>query len=503
MTVILVHILNEVGRKSWLEEIMKCSKCNIESQNNDICPNCGRETETVSENKSKLVKLSSFFLYTGLFCILFTILFVIFMEYGFPDIFGIIFGVSIPIFLFSSLVTAIIGGIQISLNKYKQRDYKDNTSTMITLASILIFSSILIAPSILNVKSYAYRMMCGTNLSGLGKAIMIYANDYNEAIPWDSWCDKLVMYADVSPNQFLCQQDDVEYGESSYALNKNFIGQGIEIPSDAVLAFETDLGKRKGKKDFNVDQRLFAKEGFGDQEEYQNQVYESRWNQVAGPEALSITHHRGHGCNILFGDMHVSFETINRLADLNWGLKEGESFPKEVLEYIEEKPFVKYYIAGAIALVVFILSVIVCIKYKTNSISKVLLFGFIALIFGVVFGFFSEALHNSNLNFPVGPLVGAFLGFFIGVSYLSFVSNIIPKLNYPENSEYLIKSVAIAIGLLCALILHLMLDLIYDEGIYISLIGGLGYGIIAGTILGKIASGMIKTDTGTIHENKI
>jgi prepilin-type processing-associated H-X9-DG protein len=32
-----------------------------------------------------------------------------------------------------------------------------------------------------------------------------------------------------------------------------------------------------------------------------------RWNQVGGPAILTTEHHKGEGCNILFGDGHVEF----------------------------------------------------------------------------------------------------------------------------------------------------------------------------------------------------
>ena len=37
-----------------------------------------------------------------------------------------------------------------------------------------------IAPALLRLDAYASRMACGTNLSGIGKALLIYSNDYND-----------------------------------------------------------------------------------------------------------------------------------------------------------------------------------------------------------------------------------------------------------------------------------------------------------------------------------
>jgi prepilin-type N-terminal cleavage/methylation domain-containing protein/prepilin-type processing-associated H-X9-DG protein len=54
---------------------------------------------------------------------------------------------------------------------------------LIVIAIIALLMGILM-PALARVRMYAYRMTCGTNLSGIGKAIMLYANDARgEAYP--------------------------------------------------------------------------------------------------------------------------------------------------------------------------------------------------------------------------------------------------------------------------------------------------------------------------------
>ena len=112
---------------------------------------------------------------------------------------------------------------------------------LVVIAIIALLMGILM-PALARVRQIAYRMVCGTNLSGIGKAMLIYANDNEESYPiaglrneqwiedgkiWDfegqyhedafrgrsgratisSSLYLLVRYADVQPKQFNCKGD--------------------------------------------------------------------------------------------------------------------------------------------------------------------------------------------------------------------------------------------------------------------------------------------------------
>lgn len=174
------------------------------------------------------------------------------------------------------------------------------------------------------------RIICGIHLSGLGKAMLVYANDNNDEYPTaDEWCDLLVQYVDVRPKQFICHKSDAKIGESSYALNKNIIGKkASEIPPDVVLLFETNFGKDSAGRRELLGNRGWYK--FLDEvgvdwiREYSpaKKVYKRRWNQFGGPELLAGERHKGEGCNILFNDYHVEFVTPERLGELKWKVEE-------------------------------------------------------------------------------------------------------------------------------------------------------------------------------------
>ncbi len=178
--------------------------------------------------------------------------------------------------------------------------------------------------------------ICGTNLSGLGKAMLIYASDYDGQYPTaDKWCDLLIAYSEVSPKQFVCPLSDVIEGESSYAMNKNVVGKKVsEIPEDVVLLFETNFGKNPAGRQELLGNRDWYKElsSRGDRwdlkwiKKYRSseKVYKQRWNQFGGPEILTTENHKGKGCNVLFNNGHVEFVKTDRVGELKWEVEESE-----------------------------------------------------------------------------------------------------------------------------------------------------------------------------------
>ena len=85
------------------------------------------------------------------------------------------------------------------------------------------------------IRSISPSMVCGSNLSGLGKAMLIYANDYDEKYPTpDKWCDLLIQHGDLTEQPFRCLGNKKE--RCSYAMNPNCEPNS---PQDMVLLFET------------------------------------------------------------------------------------------------------------------------------------------------------------------------------------------------------------------------------------------------------------------------
>jgi hypothetical protein len=141
----------------------------------------------------------------------------------------------------------------------------------------------ILMPALVRVRQVAFRITCGTNMSDLGKIMLIYAGDYDEKFPTPSnWCDLLNEYEKINPEKFRCK--GAPEGPCNFAMNVNIEKLGTSSPPDMVLLFETQPG----------------------------------WNQAGGPEILTTDNHLGEGCNVLFVDMHAEFVTTSRLRYLRW-----------------------------------------------------------------------------------------------------------------------------------------------------------------------------------------
>ena len=174
------------------------------------------------------------------------------------------------------------------------------------------------------------RLVCASNVKGLGTSILVYAHDYDDRLPTlKNWCDLLIVCADVDPRAFRCPESDARESESTYALNKNVVGMKLsEIPGDVVLMFETDFGRTEQARTGRVKYRQYFKPFIERQQSIEhkqretrkgdNKVYILRWNQVGGPEDLTTEYHEGEGCNFLFADGHAEFVKKEALDTLRW-----------------------------------------------------------------------------------------------------------------------------------------------------------------------------------------
>jgi prepilin-type processing-associated H-X9-DG protein len=148
-------------------------------------------------------------------------------------------------------------------------------------------------PAFARTRAIAQRMVCATNLSGLGKAMLIYANDYNDMFPTPSkWCDLLIQYQEVTKQTLTCPSAPKE--TCSYAMNNDVEKLGTNAPPDMVLLFESSPG----------------------------------WNQAGGQEILSTDNHQGEGCNVAFVDGHIEFVRTKDLKNLMWEKEQSTPAPE-------------------------------------------------------------------------------------------------------------------------------------------------------------------------------
>lgn len=191
--------------------------------------------------------------------------------------------------------------------------------TILTVGAIVVLAGVVIRPMLQRpwVGCRGCGVVCGTNVSGLAKALKVYASDADILPPAEQWCDMLITWDFTTPKQFVCKHSDAIEGESSYAMNRNVAGRKLAgLPDDVVLLFETDFGKERGRRTAPIEDRGFYKVAPCVRPD--TRVHRKRWNQAGGPEILTTEHHKGEGCNVAFVDMHVEFVETADLAKLRW-----------------------------------------------------------------------------------------------------------------------------------------------------------------------------------------
>jgi prepilin-type N-terminal cleavage/methylation domain-containing protein len=225
---------------------------------------------------------------------------------------------------------------------------------LVVIAIIALLMGILM-PALARVRQIAFRMVCGTNLSGIGKAMLIYSNDYDDELPraggrnstWSGiipdWLALnrfnayglaadgsggsatisscfylLVKYAEVTPKSFICKGDSGttefkpadegagdrelidlwDFGPEprehcSYSYHMPFGLYALTTASEPGLAVAAD------RNPYIASPAAEAKE------------FPGLYNPDGGTEAVkagNATQHQEDGQNVLFLDNHVGFE---------------------------------------------------------------------------------------------------------------------------------------------------------------------------------------------------
>jgi prepilin-type processing-associated H-X9-DG protein len=247
---------------------MYCPKCGTENPDDArICSSCGSALKIAPADSSKPVAKTSGLAIASL-------------------VLALLSPFTCMIAAIPAIILAIVALVRISKS---QGQLKGNGLAITGLALPFIILPIIgilmgiLMPALARARQVAYRQLCATNISILGKAMLIYAGDYDEKYPTSSkWCDLLIECTDVAEEQFRCK--GAFEGPCNYAMNENAEIDGTASPPDMVLLFETSPG----------------------------------WNQVGGSEILTTDNHQREGCNILFADLHVEFVKTEDLANLRW-----------------------------------------------------------------------------------------------------------------------------------------------------------------------------------------
>ncbi len=253
---------------------------------------------------------------------------------------------------------------------------------LLVVISIIALLMAILMPALAKVKQLAHRMVCGTNLSGIGKSMIMYSTDNHEEYPiggdrrplpvwgdtaaWqallrpDVWTDSssvtscfylLIKFADAQPKQFICKGDvgsavfqlseipgvvitDIteawDFGPvparpgkyCSYSYNNPFwynnISYAVSTVTNPGCAIAAD---RNPYFDENAEPVI------GDNE-LREPVLDTEDGSYLDPDKKSSTAaHQREGQNVLFNDSHVKFERFPNCGVNNdniwkpWGMK--------------------------------------------------------------------------------------------------------------------------------------------------------------------------------------
>jgi len=226
---------------------------------------------------------------------------------------------------------------------------------LVVIAIIALLMGILM-PALARVRQIAFRMVCGTNQSGIGKAMLIYANDYDDEYPraggrnstWafglSNWLADnrfaayglsadgsggmatitssfylLVKYAEVTPKSFICKGDSgtTEFKPTEYAAgNRDLIDLwdfGPESINHCSYSYHMPYGlyalttSSESGMAVAADRNPWMKSPAA---EAKDAALLSSYNPEGGRELVNVGNaiaHQEDGQNVLFMDSHVSF----------------------------------------------------------------------------------------------------------------------------------------------------------------------------------------------------
>jgi prepilin-type N-terminal cleavage/methylation domain-containing protein len=256
--------------------------------------------------------------------------------------------------------------------KERSRPMKAKGFTLVELLVVIAIIALLMGilmPALSRVRQLAFRLTCGTNLSGIGKACLVYANDYEDDFPkagahkntWTKSIDQydltggdvrrvvyniqtgggqvtvssslflLVKYAEVTPKQFVCKGEsdvapfDIEEWKDQEGLARDVtitqlwdFGKYIEGAKSTTkycsYAYHHPFGADalNGASDPGLAVSADRNPWLTDAEDISTRFADFKPDDIGGTteEALegNSDAHQQEGQNVLFQDTHVNFE---------------------------------------------------------------------------------------------------------------------------------------------------------------------------------------------------
>ncbi len=267
---------------------MNCPKCGTQNPEDvQVCTSCGSELTQLS-TASETVKVRT----SGIAIMAFAFTILAFFLLPFAVRLNSKLLAVIWIFIASlAIILGIIGLVQIGLSGGKVTG-KAFASMGIAIPVVLFF--LLVTRSVLyRPRSIAFRMVCGSNLSGIGRAMLIYANDWDNCFPragslTSKWGTTPNWQADNRSDAFGLKPDGTG-GSATISSSLYLLVKYAEVLPKSFICQSGDLRAKK----FNP-----AKYGVRDKE------FEDLWD--FGPEP---TKHCSYSYHIPYGPYPLTFTT--------------------------------------------------------------------------------------------------------------------------------------------------------------------------------------------------
>lgn len=193
----------------------------------------------------------------------------------------------------------------------------------LAIGVILLLVVAIIMPATGRLPNSYLRKQCAERMQEIGASLKMYAKDHGDLLPENDWCDVIIQDYKQDIMSLFCRGNWGRFreGESSYVLNTYIITTRLsDLPSDTVMAFETDFVGENPDRRISLWDRKCMKQYYRPYapENLKEWISESAWNQVGDISIISFDHHAGLGCNILFADGHVEFVRKKDIPKLRW-----------------------------------------------------------------------------------------------------------------------------------------------------------------------------------------
>ena len=439
-----------------------------------ICPNCGKINSLKTDNCKRCnyclteIKANSKYcrlqLASNIFVIMSLIIYVgifavgLLIEQPSDKLFEILLMIILGCILLSA-VLALFARFRISLSNGKLKGICDSVALIRFVTFMLIIGS-----------SFAFisihpRNTTMNNARDLLQAIESYAQKHNGEVPLnDNWVEEINI---ESLYLYNTKENADEEQQVNFAINSYIAGKKLsELPDNAVIAFET--------KDTQTPRKL-------------------HFDGIKLPASLEINNTKYAGCIVIKKKHSVHNTTPEDIAGQNW-MNTGELvLPQSVNDHIAHKLLSRTtasIITTALIAVGFVVFIYLCfMKWASQA-------AFLAIasaIFGGFMGWMGQSFHYRLYESGIELLiiyVPAGISMFAALCYCFIVYK--AHLSLPAGYlRHFNSAAAIATGIVCSVAVHLLFMLLNLQWSTAAIIVCLGWGTVAGGIMGFIANDMV------------